>query len=114
MGWRNLPDWIKGGIIALVIWLGFLLIGFLLLFFDSSIALTIGDFLILISILPVSLLSNIFSLSFMTTGLDALNRPNYLGWVVIFIIYFVIGALIGFIYSKIKRKGNIIIPKTTM
>lgn len=89
MGWKNLPYWLRGGIIAIII--------FIILVVITSISDRQGTShpgALIIPLLPGLALTN-----------HTLYRSDLLinGFISL-IIYFIIGALIGFIIGKIKNK----------
>ena len=100
MGWKNWSYWLKGGIIGLVI---FLIITVLFQLLTSS-----------ISVVPTR--SNLFVYFLMPGIISALmwcgdcqakgGEPIMISMMVVIsiITYFLIGAIIGYIYGKIKNK----------
>ena len=85
MGWKNLPYWLKGGIIGGISGILLAILGqhFVLIRSASFLAL------ILIYVFPVG---HYFSPIIILIGL------------INFITYMILGALIGYIYGKIKNR----------
>lgn len=103
MAWKDLPAWLKGGIIGLGIILSVFVINLLLDAFVYSrwppFTKEWGMFYFFIASLPLMGLARI------------LDNPPLTGltsaWVyslIVFIFYFLIGAVIGWIVGKIKRQ----------
>lgn len=102
MGWKDWPYWLRGGIIGFVIGLIPLILSQIFLI-KGLLAVIYGVFvlppeLILLNIIPASL-KNIF---FDMGSCFILCIPRFLGFLVIALFYFLVGALIGSIISKIK------------
>ena len=76
MGWKNWPSWLKGGIIIGII--GFVIT----LFFGASVipSILIPDF---------------------SNGVPAFSM--YYLWIISFLFYFIIGAIIGWLIEKFKK-----------
>ena len=113
MGWKEWPYWLKGGIIVTIF--GLIMIG--LLFFQSS----DNEYSLMNKLLkPVQIvgepISDFFFFIFCDTSGDCMEGPctvcNGVGGEIsevltvlsILAIYFLIGALIGFILYKVKSK----------
>lgn len=101
MNWKNWPYWLKGGWMLSVINLGLIIISYILpspMFSFKFGYFTIGDLFSFPALLMWEGSQEIFSL--------VINRPlQYLFIILISSIeYFIIGALIGWIYGKIKSK----------
>ena len=86
MGWKNLPYWIKGGIIGLIL--------FLILLMASLLNSTVGSFFALPMILVC--LGNLSCLE---------NMLPILGYILLAVLYFLIGNLIGWIIGRIRLKN---------
>lgn len=106
MGWKNLPYWLKGGVIFLVISI------FLHLFIKLLYVLTpiVGiSFLIwyplswILYFLP-SLIIFWNSIFEPDTFIPIVSGTNVIH---VFIFYFIIGAIIGWIYGKIKSRKQL-------
>ena len=99
MNWKELPTWLKGGLIGLGIFLIFFLL--IILIFNGR----CGDmgcaevWILVFSTLPTVYLTSYF--------LNLLSIPmgyNYLFYLVPGIIqYFILGSLAGYIYSKFRK-----------
>jgi len=87
MRWKQIPYWIRGGIIALIV--PIFLITILLLAKENLL-----DF-----VLNPDILEPIW-----VTLITSPNTPAI--WLNIFAFWFIIGAMIGEIYSKIKKKNK--------
>ena len=109
MGWKNLASWLKGGIIALI-----LLIIFELIILILSPILDKSLFFLNLPLLLLIQFSVAKILSCSLEGLDGCSGvsciPNYcspfiaiIGFIILLIIIFLIGAVIGLIAGKIKR-----------
>ncbi|MAG27172.1 hypothetical protein CMI47_16675 [Candidatus Pacearchaeota archaeon] len=85
MGWRNWPYWLKGGVVLLVVYIVYQFRFFYLFDFFED--------------LPMFFIENLditnMALAYIFTGL---------GYVLMFFIYFLVGALIGWIYGKIRAR----------
>ncbi|MEK6885769.1 MAG: hypothetical protein AABX17_02280 [Nanoarchaeota archaeon] len=102
MSWKNLPTWLKGGIIIGII--GAILSSLILLFKISSLTGMILFFFVIFYVLIPACAPKCSS------GLCP--NPNYCSSIetliiiiLSFVFYFLIGALIGFIISKIKSRN---------
>ncbi len=83
MGWKNWPAWVKGGVIGII-------------------------FLIVIFVLKRNFANIILSIFTLPVYVIVLSLPDSLYNVAFFILtpifYFLLGALIGLVISKIKSK----------
>ncbi len=79
MGWKDLPYWLKGGIIALIIWIIFFVLA------------GIVDFQIK-GIIPPIIIGGLYN-----------NLTTVVAYIENAIIYLIIGAIVGLIYGKIKK-----------
>lgn len=107
MSWKNWPYWLKGGVIGAGVTI-LLLASFKLhqyLYFEKQ---YFNSFLyyVILSIFFINLIreplyffEHIFNIE--TFGF---NGPTMFGTILILLIYFLIGALIGLVYSKIRSK----------
>jgi len=95
MSWKNISEWLKGGIILLAISLVLEIIDYAAAFlFCPEIVGGIG------CILPTRILEipALYVLNFLTFG-------NFIPSILITLLfYFIVGALIGFMISKLKSK----------
>lgn len=98
MGWKKLPSWLKGGIILSVL---YLIISLILIKYPCSTGYLRGQCLGL----------GILFLVLSSPGLGILNLLSieysenlYLAIIFTFSIYFIIGAIIGWIIGKIKSR----------
>jgi len=101
MGWKQLPSWLKGGVIALLISV------FGIVFDYIRYGLKIGYDQFIFSVLlysfvtfPGEMIVEIFD-----KDPHRFFIEKILIWTFSLIIWFLIGALIGKIYGKIKSKG---------
>ena len=101
MGWKNLPMWLKGGIIGGTFSLFFIILLSYLLIVDKSQS---GQGTILLTF-PVFFVAVIVA-GFV--GLFLKTESNLLFWMIgmigAFLFYFSVGALIGFIIGKSNSK----------
>ena len=110
MSWKDWPYWLRGGLIGLIIPVAILIIGIIVIIellkdgggFAFNVP-AIFVILVLIFILssPVILVSTIFKI-------HILSDTNFYSSIILSVIislpiYFIIGAIIGFIYGKFKR-----------
>ena len=113
MGWKDLPSWLKGG----VIFSSIVLIFYLIALVGENITNGFGglDFIIVPVFLLLVLLSAPLIFIFSKLGLFNLffnsgemfgSSPKLLGGIALLIFYFLIGALIGWIVGKIKSKNS--------
>jgi len=87
MDCKKLPCWLKGGIIGTIIFVVFAL----------ALILTMNQVLMIIG----EALEGVY----LTTGLINMNGSLVLaGWAYSIIVWFILGALIGLIISKLKAK----------
>lgn len=103
MGWKNLPSWLKGGIIIIIIIILLFSIAFALDKISPSKVgqfgkLSRSTFILFIIILPGAIIMGGNILDGTTTAIIILAL--FLSG----IIYFIIGSLIGLIISKLKSK----------
>lgn len=128
MKFKDLPSWLKGGIVAgaipsiayLSFWL-FLLIFkpipvdsmpiFIQLFIMG--VFFIFYFIMLLFILPLVFLVEFFSLNhnlffYKLSGVESPDIMTFLGAIIITVIYFLVGALISFMIQKLKLKKKTI------
>ncbi|MEK6871967.1 MAG: hypothetical protein AABX16_03630 [Nanoarchaeota archaeon] len=109
MGWSELPTWVKGGVILSGIYLVFFLTIQIILnqiIIDSPLGFL---FYLLLIYYPVGFILSFFPREiFVEHSYDVLSEFTILGWIIgligVLLITFIIGALIGWIYGKIK--GN--------
>jgi len=123
MGWKEWPSWLKGGIIGLIL---FILVYFV---FYGTYALSNNNpgvepqaslweaiFFIVGSLIsyPIFFIAGIFDgpyrlgkyhEMFFSSGLSLFQIPNFLGWIILFFIYLLIGIIIGWLIGKIKQKN---------
>ena len=94
MKWKKLPSWVKGGIIGGII--GIIPLIYVVIWLVILKNSTLSD----IVLFPVNLVDNLLS-TFLYSGGD-------MGGIIVLFIapifYFLIGALIGFIVGKLKKK----------
>jgi ABC-type Na+ efflux pump permease subunit len=109
MGWKNWPSWLKGGIIAGII---FIILLILSLFIPSSGCTDkplpegyIMEDCAPINISSLLLLPSYLLLYFLEIHNDLLAMS--IAFLFSLLIYFLIGTLIGFIYAKIKSKQKL-------
>ena len=104
--------WLRGGLKASIIPLIFVIIyglTFMLNFLNApnSIIQLLFILLYVSTILLIPLFIFPFSKEILIINREGLPPfPSVLGIFTIFILWFVIGAIIGFIYGKIKNRGN--------
>jgi len=111
MGWKSLSYWLKGGIIGILVVISLCLIGLLLGSNDLGF-LSLAFIPLYPAYYLIILFFKISGTTFITTntGTTYPDIPNadliYFLWTPLLglIIYFIIGALIGLIYSKLKSK----------
>ena len=109
MVWKNLPNWLKGGIIALGITGINVFIQAILLFTDPHLIKfnILNNFIKILLYVPdkigASILAFLMGSSNNFFQLLYLILVMFIG-IVNFIVLFLIGALIGWIYGKIKNK----------
>jgi hypothetical protein len=97
MNWRKLPTWLKGGIIGALVYAGILLVMFLLFYLNSVLNFSSGT--------QMSLLFPLLLVSAAPSARVYGVTPNpFLLGATQFIVYFVIGSVIGLLIQKIKRK----------
>ena len=95
MFWKNLPHWLKGGIITVLIFISaFILSLFLPPYCPHSV---LGGCGLVIEPFVYTLIPGWFITDFIDDG------NIYVGFLASFIVYFILGALIGWIYGKIKN-----------
>jgi hypothetical protein len=124
MGWKDLSYWLKGGIIAIIVQIIFVLLFFLItatISFDSGLGELGGVF-----ITPIFMLFTIIVFVIDTAIGRLFKCPYVSGWpgfyecspyldslkmsisIILFIlIFFLVGALIGLLVGKIKSRDNI-------
>jgi hypothetical protein len=96
--------WLKGGLIAVI-----LITVIFLISITTSIDLfdQLTLFLFVTPLLPLILLfAVIFGNPIIVTGQDFAPFPNIIGFIILYIEYFIIGALIGLLISKLKQKNQ--------
>ncbi|MBI5803559.1 hypothetical protein HY448_02640 [Candidatus Pacearchaeota archaeon] len=97
MGWKEWPYWLKGGILGTIIYLFFIMIAYFL----GKVAPDIGYMLSVIFFLYDEFISYLTSPIF-----KLFDFIPYIGYLLFGIkilgLPFIIGALIGWIYGKIK------------
>jgi len=99
MGWKNWPYWLKGGIIVSIL---YLIIGLILIKYPCGDTMSGGqcwDFTMLFILISYSLLGILYRL-----GIDP--QSKYLVLIATFLVYFVIGSIIGWIYAIIKSRRD--------
>ena len=88
MGWRNWPSWLKGGVIGISLFLLYLLISII-----SSDLLQLGERAFVLA-LPLFLIAG-----------EGIGTSDFLlGLIFTIIIYFILGAFIGWIVGKIRNR----------
>ncbi len=97
MKWKNIPTWLKGGIIGVIVLVLFVLVMLILMFLSDSILFPLAIFL------PRN-----FLVAYVA-GLIGIEFSSYLAMnlIALFVYiaaFFIIGSLIGLIIQKIKRK----------
>ncbi len=99
MGWKNLHYWLKGGITFGIIHLFLLIVA---IFKHYSAEMDTSMFVILIDF-PIFAISGLFVA---TSWLE--NFSNLFLFFGLFgtLMYFCVGALIGYVYEKIKNKSS--------
>jgi hypothetical protein len=108
MGWKGLSSWLKGGIIGMLIFLIFLA------FFKSPLVYVNEGLSLIFSIIflfPIEILSSIFPKNLSNVFFDMnscfiMCPMKTTAYILAFIIYFLMGALVGFIVSKSKGKAK--------
>ena len=106
MFWKNWSYWVRGGIIGILSWLIIAFLAyFLSTYLESGFLVWILFILVILALFPTIFIQGE---SVFTTGLDALNLPTALGYILIVIFWFVIGALIGFIIGRLKSKKEVL------
>ncbi len=104
MGWKN---WSKGGIIATLIVAIILILTFTLATLHSNIlasAFILYLLFELVLVIPFFITKKINLPLFKLSEFGA--EPTFLGFLFTLIFYFLIGAIIGWIYGKIKSKNK--------
>jgi len=106
MGWKSWPSWLKGGIIGLIF---ALIVSGAVIILDSLFRNWLNSGGIIPLLLLVFNIIGVIIIFSMGIGAAGSNfNLNFLGYsIVLFsslISYFVIGALIGWIIGKIKKK----------
>ena len=113
MSWKDWPYWLKGGAIGSIFFTIFFLtvyvVGFI--FITHGILLDLFDILFLVFSTVISLTTGDFLFSSADCRIaEFLCLPNTLGVIKATIFYsiisFLISALIGWIYGKIKNRNN--------
>ncbi|MBX4196291.1 hypothetical protein KW805_01760 [Candidatus Pacearchaeota archaeon] len=107
MGWKNKPTWLKGGIIAATIFILSLFIIYVLSLINDQL-----DDLFLIPAIPIAIVEGILMPGCGFGGSILSGSPYYciesqsyfIQVMAGLIVYFILGALIGWIYGKIKNK----------
>lgn len=108
VGWKNLPYWLRGGIVGSSL-------NILLFVLILVIAKIFGDYALILAFTIVPFVSPFFfgvsPLFFLDLSLPYnLNIPffvyQFLNILIPLIVYFVIGAIIGWIYGKIKVRNQ--------
>jgi uncharacterized membrane protein len=82
--------WLKGGLIGAIAFLAFAII---ILITNSSFLGYVGEFL-----------EGIYLLKALKTGTITESKIYWVGWIYSVLVWFLIGALIGWIIGKIKAK----------
>lgn len=98
MGWKELPSWVKGGIIGVIL---FLLSLSLFLVYDSFFGtisiIRLSTAFIFVSAYPVQIIFNLL------LGEDNLIEKQLIGCSA-FLVWLLLGTLIGWIVGKVKKK----------
>ena len=95
MGWKNLPYWLRGGIIAELV--------FIILILSSVYARFISITLTYFITQSIGIDDFLFERSI--ESIPLLNLPGWIFYIILFsLIFIIIGAIIGLIVGKIKSK----------
>ena len=108
MGWKKLSYWLRGGIIGGVLAILFSLSSYILpdnLLYNSNFLGVIISFMIFIPMVTALFISNLFGCFFENGGVCYYLNLT-LGFVSMFVFYFIIGAIIGWLYGKIRNRKN--------
>jgi hypothetical protein len=89
MGWKNWSYWVKGGVIGLVVLI--ILVAIEMFYCPEFVKLGYSK---------QSICSLVRSVGFDFGG------GSTVSWTIFFVSFLLIGALIGFIYGKIKQRGK--------
>lgn len=110
--WKNWPYWLRGGIIAVIFFIIFFTIIFHALITqknsigdDSIWLIKTIDFLRVIKIIIAFPIVVIFLPSFISDDAPTLSQ-NLMFNTILYLYIFILGALVGWIYGKIKKRKN--------
>lgn len=98
MSWKDWPYWLKGGIITLILSISIIPI----IFYEAAEDLFL--WLRIIIIIPFTLIKIIFSLNMVCYLLC--TPETWFHWGILFLFWFLVGALIGWLYGKFKDKKS--------
>lgn len=106
MNWKNWPYWVKGGILLGVTIT--LLLSLVTIFRVPVVSNYVeNNFGIFLGIpILLSMMTGLGHADIMTGELDLLAHITFLS--VTFVLYFPIGAILGYLYGKIKNRRNMI------
>ena len=105
MGWKNWPYWLRGGIVCAVLVLIVFIISAVLGYFKLGYfgQKGIGGILSYFAIFGI-IISIPIELIVLVTNVPIERYPNYVLYIFVIVIWFIIGALIGWIVKKIKNR----------
>lgn len=116
MGWKDWSSWLKGGVVGIIVFVISILVSLILSYLHSffynnginSVSLIIELFQIFLGIVviyPVLLISEITNLNQYLIGSgEPLPGLSIIGGLTGLLIYFIIGAIIGWIVGKIRSR----------
>lgn len=90
MTWKNWPVWLKGGLIGAIAFLAFAITSVIT---NNPFLRSVGEFL-----------EGIYLVRALLTGTIIELKIYWFGWIYSILVWFLIGALIGRIISKVKGK----------
>lgn len=113
MSWKNLPYWLKGGIITITIYIIVIVISILTTGIDcSGECLPIYFILSVPALFPLLFIVQLLNFNLETIllqfGLNFSSNPSIKFFIIVFIwsilFYFFIGSIVGWIIEKIKSR----------
>jgi hypothetical protein len=100
MGWKEWPSWVKGGVISIYVTFSLIIIGFLVsIIYPEILKILVIFFIWIHYIIPLE--ANNMGTGFIIMGIILISSP-----ILSLLFFFLIGALIGWIYGKIKNKNK--------